>query len=175
MPHTLSNTSLDKPPRTGDQMLGTSLLQNFIMSAAEKFGGVWLSTAYDRDCDPITIQIQTHWISWVNYILSAGNEWLFRLLRKKWDNASPQAAVKEIGRTRNPYGTTRLAWGVLGVMIIFWDLVATWTQWHTHDIKGSLLMLLLKTQNHKIIKIRDYTVEVISTPLPLWKSFRWFP
>lgn len=24
-------------------------------------------------------------------------------------------------------------------------------------------MLLLKTQNHKIIKIRDYTVEVIST------------
>jgi len=58
------------------------------------------------------------------------------LLWKKWDNASPQAAVKEIGRTRNPYGTTRLAWGVLGVMMIFWDLVATWTQWHTHDMKG---------------------------------------
>ena len=52
------------------------------------------------------------------------------------DNASAQAAVQEIVRIRNPYGTTRLAWGVLGVMMIFWDLVATWTQWHTYDVKG---------------------------------------
>ena len=51
MPHTLSHTTLAKLPRTGDQMLGTSLLQNFIMSAAEKFGGVWLPTADHRDCD----------------------------------------------------------------------------------------------------------------------------
>ena len=35
---------------------------------------------------------------------------------------------------RNPYGSTRLAWGVLGVAMIFWDLVATWTGQNQADL-----------------------------------------
>jgi len=39
---------------------------------------------------------------------------------------------------RNPYGATRLAWGVLGVAMIFWDLVATWRTQTTWTWGGAL-------------------------------------
>ena len=42
---------------------------------------------------------------------------------------------------RNPYGATRLAWGVLGVAMIFWDLVATWRTQTTWTWGGALGVL----------------------------------